>query len=423
MNPQVDFGKSALMLSLQIAAQSALYTKLQIERQHLFTTTVIDATNDFKKLCLIHLNFLHNQFYNPGLQPVLESQEEYNNRKSSIYSPLLKNRQFKSLENSLDIYVQPVTAIQKSKFEQPQYFSVHQSTKSVETLSQQLSQIKIDKQLDILMSEKIDRELDKVDPSIELSQMKDENCIRDYSDIEEDLKKKPFNKKRNQDKNKQFSQTKSNWYEDADISYQITSHSDDFSVENSHNFYWDVEQEDDDISDDYSFMDFKSQMIELQPSIIENQNENSIPFLVKTSESQIKIDHNTPKKKRLYCNNKKIPLWAQDLSVVKQKCGQQKQDPAHLFGVLSQKAVDQAFLLSNSKQAENSIKWKKQKEILNSQIQNLNSKSKESYRKLKKNQQNSSQKFNDYRQNFLFGQQVRKNFLNLFPKDTGSMDK
>ena len=34
------------------------------------------------------------------------------------------------------------------------------------------------------MSEKIDRELDNVDPSIELSQMKDEHYIREYSDIE-----------------------------------------------------------------------------------------------------------------------------------------------------------------------------------------------------------------------------------------------
>ncbi|CAD8102389.1 unnamed protein product [Paramecium primaurelia] len=423
MNPQVDFGKSALMLSLQVAAQASLYTKLQMERQHLFTSTVIDATNDFKQLCLIHLNFLRNQLYNPGLQPVLESQEEYNNRKSSLYSPLLKNRQFKSLEHSLDIYVQPVTAIQKNKYQQPQYFSVHQSTKSVETLSQQLSQIKIDKQQDILMSEKIDRELDNVDPSIELSQIKDEHYIREFSDIQQDQKKKQQQKYRKFEKNNQFSQAKSNWYEDADISYQITSHSDDFSVENSHNFYWDEEQEDDDDSEEFSIMDFQKQIIDIQPEIIENQNENSLPFLIKTSESQIKIDHNTPKKKRLYCNNKKIPVWAQDLSIVQQKCGQQKQDPAHLFGILSQKAVDQAFLLSNSKQAENSMKWKKQKEILNNQIQNLNSKSKESYRKLKKYQQNSSQKFNDYRQNFLFGQQVRKNFLNLFPKDTQSITK
>lgn len=178
-------------------------------------------------------------------------------------------------------------------------------------LSQQLSQIKVDREQEAREQEALLKLVEQVDPEALIPKVQTIEVFD--SRAQQSIKKEAFVFENQEIAIIEASpNNKSGWSNSSPVQYQATSYNTNESSNlDHHSFRWDSDDQEDNLFD-----------LCMQSSVFD------FPFPQGFQEQQL-----TPKKKRLYCNNKKVPHWAEDMQRIQKKQVEQRSlKPEHIFG-------------------------------------------------------------------------------------------
>ncbi|CAD8067251.1 unnamed protein product [Paramecium primaurelia] len=297
-------------------------------------------------------------------------------------------------------------------------------------LSQQLSQIKVDKEKEAQEQKELMLLIEQVDPGELIPKLKSIEIINTYQQENSNQIdtfthfNDPFivlNAEQYQ-KQQQTSPKKSEWYDSSSVEYKATSYNTNESSNLDHHSYkWKSSSiEDENLLQDCGFQ-FQSSVFDFP--FPEDFCTNSINvqqnFQLLESKNQF-----TPKKKRLYCNNKKVPHWAENLEKVQQYQSQQQHLSQHqIFGKMKNRVLEIAKQFSENRyyRRGSSAQWEipnKTFDMMQKQMKKLQQIQDENILKLQQHQINSAQKNQGLiakTQYFLTS--IKKKILNSFEKD------
>ncbi|CAD8052930.1 unnamed protein product [Paramecium sonneborni] len=456
MNQEIS--KEILALSIHVTAAASQITIQTQQRMTLVTNSVLETVSQTMKIinCLI----LYSQKQS-NLEAVTEEREDDwlkdSKTKECINEQFQKNMQsdcfnVEVMENQKQIenynenrILRQVSqlrdqSIQKSnKILSAEYpkFSVDQDENSTpiqirkaSLLSQQLSQIKVDKQKEAEEQKELMKLIESVDPeelipklkSIEIyDEQKQTSSHKDvlvYSDKQQIV----INQ---QDEEQQLidSPNKSEWYESSSVEYRATSYNTNESSNLDHHSYkWRSSSfGDDNIIQECGFQ-FQSSVFDFPFPEDFCVNSQNIHTNIQNIENK---NQHTPKKKRLYCNNKKVPHWAENLEKVSQhQYQQQNLSQNQIFGRMKQRVLEIAKQFSQNKfnKRGSSAHWhpsnEKQYEQMQKQMMKLQQIQDENLVKLKQHQQDSIKKNQGiYAKTQYFLTSIKKKILNSFEKE------
>ncbi|CAD8151657.1 unnamed protein product [Paramecium octaurelia] len=453
-----DISKEVLALSIHVAAAASLITIQTQQRMTLVTNSVLESVDQtFRIINSImmqsqkqsHLDAVIEEFdddcgkdsktkecyidqqlnvtNDERLDQIrIENQmcQENCNPNLSVKST---NSSYQSVQKSKTIYQimeenQPNKNLKDDTPIQPQKQSL---------LSYQLSQIKVDKVKEAQEQKELMILIDQVDPEELITKLKSIEMICTYPQENQNQLESVINiseplivlNVEECQRQKRTSPKKSEWYDSSSVEYKATSYNTNESSNLDHHSYkWKSSSiEDENLLQDCEFQfqssvfdfpfpeDFCTNSINVQQNFQQLENQNQF----------------TPKKKRLYCNNKKVPHWAENLQKVQQYQSQQYLLPHHqIFGKMKNRVLEIAKQFSESRYQRrgSSAQWhipNKTFEMMQQQMKKLQQIQDENIQKLQQHQIDSAQKNQGLlakTQYFLTS--IKKKILNSFEKDS-----
>ncbi|CAD8061107.1 unnamed protein product [Paramecium primaurelia] len=298
-------------------------------------------------------------------------------------------------------------------------------------LSYQLSQIKVDKVKEAQEQKELMILIDQVDPEELITKLKSMEIICTYPQENSNQLESIINISEPQiiinaqqcQKQKKTSPKKSEWYDSSSVEYKATSYNTNESSNLDHHSYkWKSSSiEDENLLQDCEFQfqssvfdfpfpeDFCTNSINVQQNFQQLENKNQF----------------TPKKKRLYCNNKKVPHWAENLQKVQQYQSQQYLLPHHqIFGKMKNRVLEIAKQFSESRYQRrgSSAQWhipNKTFEMMQQQMKKLQQIQDENMQKIQQHQIDSAKKNQGlFAKTQYFLTSIKKKILNSFEKDS-----
>ncbi|CAK86202.1 unnamed protein product (macronuclear) [Paramecium tetraurelia] len=453
-----DISKEVLALSIHVAAAASQITIQTQQRMNLVTNSVIESVDQTLKI--INSLFMQSQKHS-HLDAVIEEFDE-DCGKDSKTKEFYKNEQQNAIENeqldqirienlisqencnpnmSVKSTNSSCLSVYKSKNnsqiieEYPQNKNHRNDTpiqqKKQSLLSQQLSQIKVDKEKEAQEQKELMLLIDQVDPGELIPQLKSIEMVDQYQEENSNQLdtfanfEEPFivlNAEQCQ-KQKNTSPKRSEWYDSSSVEYKATSYNTNESSNLDHHSYkWKSSSiEDENLLHNCEFQ-FQSSVFDFP--FPEDFCTNSINVQQNFQQLECKNQF-TPKKKRLYCNNKKVPHWAENLEKVQQYQSQQDHLSQHqIFGKMKNRVLEIAKQFSESRyhRRGSSAQWEipnKTFDVMQKQMKKLQQIQDDNIQKLQQHQINSAQKNQGLiakTQYFLTS--IKKKILNSFEKDS-----
>ncbi|CAD8081063.1 unnamed protein product [Paramecium sonneborni] len=378
-----DISKEVLALSIHVAAAASQITIQTQQRMTLVTNSVLDSVDQTLKI--INQIMMHSQKQSHLDAVIEEIDDDYgkDSKTKECYidqqQNAIQNERLDSIriENSIcqencnpNISIKSTSSsllsVQKSK-SNSQIIEEHPSNQNISNdtpmqkkkqslLSQQLSQIKVDKVKEAQEQKELMLLIEQVDPqelitklkSIEMLdtyQQENTNQMESIIHLDEPLiiqnAEQGYNEKKSSPK-------KSEWYNSSSVEYKATSYNTNESSNLDHHSYkWKSSSiEDENLLQDCDFQ-FQSSVFDFP--FPEDFCTNSINVLQNFQQLE-KQNQFTPKKKRLYCNNKKVPHWAENLQKVQQYQSQQQHLSQHeIFGKMKDRVLEIAKQFSENR--------------------------------------------------------------------------
>ncbi|CAD8139478.1 unnamed protein product [Paramecium octaurelia] len=456
MNQEIS--KEILALSIHVAAAASSITIQTQQRMTLVTNSVLETVGQTMKILNCLMMCSQKQSH---LEAVTEEQEDEfqkdSKTKECVAEQFKKNIQAncfnvevmqnqKSKENSpKNLILKSVNELKEWSILKPhnvlseEYPKCYVNTAEDGTpkqirkpslLQQQLSQIKVDKQKEAEEQRELMKLIESVDPEELIPKLK---SIEIYDEQKQSSSHKDvlvFSDKQQivineQDEEQQLmdSPNKSEWYESSSVEYRATSYNTNESSNLDHHSYkWRSSSfRDDNIIQDCGFQ-FQSSVFDFPFPEDFCANSQNIHTNIQNIENK---NQHTPKKKRLYCNNKKVPHWAENLEKVSQhQFQQQNLSQNQIFGRMKQRVLDIAKQFSQNRfnRRGSSAHWhisNEKYEQMQKQMMKLQQIQDENIVKLKQHQQDSVKKNQGiYAKTQYFLTSIKKKILNSFEKES-----
>ncbi|CAD8087340.1 unnamed protein product [Paramecium sonneborni] len=445
-----DISKEVLALSIHVVAAASQITIQTQQRITLVTNSVLDTVDQTFKI--INQIIMQSQKQSQLDSVIEEIDDEYykDSKTKECYIDQQKNGiqierlDLIKIENSFfqencnpNLSIKSINSsllsVQKSKSNN-QILEEHQSIQNIQNdfqmekkkqsiLSQELSQIKIDKVKEEQEQKELMYQIEQVDPQELITKLKSiEMCDIIQQDNTNQIESIiNFNEPFNDEQRKKSSIKKSEWYNSSSVQYKATSYNTNESSNLDHHSYkWKSSSiEDENLLQDFQFQssvfdfpfpeDFCTNSMNVQQNFQHLENQNQF----------------TPKKKRLFCNNKKIPHWAENLQIVQQYQSQQQHlSQYQIFGVMKNKVLEIAKQFSENRYQRrgSSAKWQisnQNFQYMQHQMKKLQQIQDENILKLQQHQIDSAQKNQGlFAKAQYFLTSIKKKILNSFEKDS-----
>ncbi|CAD8139411.1 unnamed protein product [Paramecium pentaurelia] len=455
MNQEIS--KEILALSIHVAAAASSITVQTQQRMTLVTNSVLETVSQTMKI--INFLMLCSQKQSQ-LEAVTEEQEDEGQKDSKTKECL--NEQFLKTVQS-DCFNDEVIENQKEKENCPTDMIMRQvselrgqsilksnnnlseeypkcNVNQVESatpiqfrkpslLSQQLSLIKVDKQKEAEEQRELMKLIESVDPIELIPKLKQIEIYDEYKRSSGFKDILVYSNKQQivineQEAEEQLMDTpnKSEWYENSSVEYRATSYNTNESSNLDHHSYkWKSSSFGDDNMIQECGFQFQSSVFDFPFPEDFCANSQNIQTNIQNIENK---NQHTPKKKRLYCNNKKVPHWAENLERVSQHQNQQQNlSQNQIFGRMKQRVLDIAkqFSLNRFNKRGSSAQWhisNEKYEQMQKQMMNLQQIQDQNIIKLKQHQEDSVKKNQGlYAKTQYFLTSIKKKILNSFEKE------
>ncbi|CAD8060902.1 unnamed protein product [Paramecium sonneborni] len=456
MNQEIS--QEILALSIHVAAAASQITIQTQQRMTLVTNSVLETVNQTMKIinCLMvysqkqsHLDAVTEEREDDSLKDsktkeLINEQFQKTVQVDCFNVEVMENKKSKEKLNENMILRQAsqqreesISKLNNIKFEEYPKCNINDDQNSTpiqirkpSLLSQQLSQIKVDKQKEAEEQRELMKLIESVDPeelipklkSIEIyDEQKQTSSHKDvlvYSD-----KQQIVINEQDQEQQLMDSSNKSDWYESSSVEYRATSYNTNESSNLDHHSYkWGSSNfGDDNIIQECGFQ-FQSSVFDFPFPEDFCVNSQNIHPNIQNIENK---NQHTPKKKRLYCNNKKVPHWAENLEKVSQhQYQQQNLSQNQIFGRMKQRVLDIAKQFSQNRlnRRGSSAHWhisNEKYEQMQKQMIKLQQIQDENIGKLKQHQQDSIKKNQGiYAKTQYFLTSMKKKILNSLEKES-----
>ncbi|CAD8133421.1 unnamed protein product [Paramecium octaurelia] len=455
MNQEIS--KEILALSIHVAAATSAITIQTQQRMTLVTNSVLETVGQTMKIINFLMSCSQKQSH---LEAVIEEQED-DGQKDSKTKECLNEQFFKTVQP--DFFNDEVMENQKQKENCPTDIILRQASemkgksilksnnilseeypkcyvKQVENLtpiqirkpsllSQQLSQIKVDKQKEAEEQRELMKLIESVDPIELIPKLKSIEIYDEYkgSSGYKDIlvysnKQQIVINEQEEEQQLMDSSSKSEWYENSSVEYRATSYNTNESSNLDHHSYkWKSSSfGDDNLMQECGFQ-FQSSVFDFPFPEDFCANSQNIHTNIQNIENK---NQHTPKKRRLYCNNKKVPHWAENLEKVSLHQNQQQNlSQNQIFGRMKQRVLDIAkqFSFNRFNRRGSSAQWhisNDKYEQMQKQMMKLQQIQDENIVKLKQHQEDSVQKNQGlYAKTQYFLTSIKKKILNSFEKE------